>query len=38
MEHEGELVVSQLHEDDYRLGSKIKDRISNEMWRTYENN
>jgi len=38
MEQEGEPAVSQLRDDDYRLGSEIRDRISNEMWRNYENN
>ena len=38
MEQEGEPAVSQLRDDDYRLGSEIRDRISNEMWRNYQNN
>lgn len=28
----------QVREDDYRLGSHIRDTIANEMWRYYENN
>jgi len=38
MEQDVELFVSHSREDDYRLGSQIRDRISNEMWMDYQNN
>jgi len=30
--------LSQVHKDAYRLDSHIRDTITNEMWRDYENN
>jgi len=35
MEQDVEPSVSHSREDDYRLGSQIRDRISNEMWMDY---
>jgi len=30
--------ASQVHDDDYRLGSHIRDTIVNKMWQDYVNN
>jgi len=38
MEQDVEPSMSHPREDDYRLGSQIRDRISNEMWMDYQNN
>jgi len=38
MEQDVEPSVSHPREDDYRLGSQIRDCISNEMWMNYQNN
>jgi len=38
MEQDVEPSMSHSREDDYRLGSQIRDRKSNEMWMDYQNN
>ena len=38
IEQDVEPSVSHSREDGYRLGSQIRDRISNEMWMNYQNN
>ena len=38
MEQDVEPSMSHSREDDCRLGSQIRDRITNEMWMDYQNN
>ena len=38
LEQDLQVSAAQPHEDDYRIGSHIRDNIANEMWQHYVNN
>ena len=38
LEQDLQVSATQPHEDDYRIGSHIRDNIENEMWQHYVNN